>query len=141
MPGKPVGVWRKFNDQYLKELAESLEEFTADLIEREKPLFIKDWCFKVDVYPSRLPMCQERSEEFRRAYLKAKEYQCHCLEKGALYGKFNTKVALLWLANQHGWNLAPGIKESNQELVSDLRKLVENSDKRYKEIKGDDGEE
>lgn len=116
----------KWPPERLKALAQNLNDWVDENIEKGETFLLGDWCFKVGFLPSYFARYRERCKELDEAYEKAKEWQGHNIAKGALFNKLNSRFAALWLANFHEWNMN-GSRDEDLEtkLKSDFAKFLD----------------
>lgn len=99
----------KWTVEALDNVADHLNKWVDDSIAgNRKQFLLADFCFHsgLGFLPFHFSRYAGISLKLDEALQKAKEWQGHCLAKGALYNKLNLKMAILYLSNFHrdnGW--------------------------------------
>lgn len=110
---------KKYTPEAIERWALSLTVWVEVQISRvnNAEYLFKQWCFDEHFNPRYMLHCVERSENFRKAYELAQEWQEHYITKHALEGRLNAKFAGLMLTRFHGW----GRIDSENDFAEALR--------------------
>lgn len=97
MAGRP----KKWNEEKIEELAESLDKWIADAVERRDQFWWWDWCFDVGLDQSKVSNIARENERFRKSYEKAKQWQEAVILKHSLTKKLSEGMSKFFLVNQY----------------------------------------
>jgi hypothetical protein len=108
-----IGRPRKYDDEFLENEAKALWKW----IGTTDRLYFKDFAFERGYSPLKLPIFAERNENFRMAFLDAKEWQECRLVHGGLTKEFESGFTRFVMAKVCGWHDAKNINiTSNNPL-------------------------
>jgi len=130
----PLDKRFKWTPTRLKEVAKSLNEWVDKSIITQENFLLGDWCFATGFLPCYFHRYVERSPELGEAYQRAKAWQSHCIARGALFNKLNSRFATMWLANHHkdeGWTVFQNSTPQHETLPAQIEEINANMKRAY----------
>ena len=92
---------KKWTSECLDELADSLDAWLDAALETKKEFWWQDWCFEVGTIPEKMATFAREHPRFRKSYERAKSWQAHIVQKGALHKKFSEGFSKFFLINRY----------------------------------------
>lgn len=125
--GKLGGQPKKWNEESLDELADSLDSWIDNAIKNKSEFWWWDWCQEVGVNQSRIVKLAEQSPRFRRSYENAKHWQESIVARFALTKKFSDGFSKFFLINHYPdrWKDKTSDSAKREDLIEDLEKFFE----------------
>lgn len=91
----------KWTSGCLDELASSLDAWIDQAVKTNKEFWWQDWAFQVGTNPKKISEFADRHPRFRESYERAREWQQHIVQKGALIKKLSEGFSKFFLINRY----------------------------------------
>jgi len=122
MAGRP----RRWTDEDIEQLAVDLVHWMKEDPDR---VWFKSWAIERGIPPEYLSRWAARNEVFRQAMALSEAWQEERVFTGALYGKYNSRIAALCLETKHHWSKTQNINvsqgdEDGHTLAERLHELI-----------------
>lgn len=120
---------KKWTSGCLDELADSLDKWLENAVASKKEFWWQDWCFEVGTIPDKVKKFADEHPRFRRSYERAKAWQAHIVQKGALHKQFSEGFSKFFLINRYPeeWKGASITKEDAKDLLKEASELVKDT--------------